>query len=138
MSLIVPLCEKGFNASLRAISSFPQKSSTRINKRAVLMQYLCSLILSTLSPKSLWFRTMTLKGLKHCGGRVIPCHELLDRRRRHFNPRNKLGYFRLFIVATGCPLERRPRRRLVVTGDSARIQSETTENSAWFFSVLSV
>ena len=31
-----------------------------------------------------------------------------------------------------------PRRRLVVTGDSARIQDETTENSAWFFNVLSV
>ena len=29
-----------------------------------------------------------------------------------------------------------PRRRLVVTGDSARIQDETTENSAWFFNVL--
>ena len=38
-----------------------------------------------------------------------------------------------FIVATGCPSERRPhRRRLVVTGDSARIQDETTESSAWF------
>ena len=31
-----------------------------------------------------------------------------------------------------------PRRRLVVTGDSARIQVETTENSAWFFNVLGV
>ena len=31
-----------------------------------------------------------------------------------------------------------PRRRLVVTGDSARIQDETTENSAWFFNVLGV
>ena len=31
-----------------------------------------------------------------------------------------------------------PRRQLVVTGDSARIQDETTENSAWFFNVLSV
>ena len=30
------------------------------------------------------------------------------------------------------------RRRLVVTGDSARIQDETTENSAWFFNVLGV
>ena len=29
-----------------------------------------------------------------------------------------------------------PRRRLVVTGDSARIQDKTTENSAWFFNVL--
>ena len=26
-----------------------------------------------------------------------------------------------------------PRRRVVVTGDSTRIQDETTENSAWFF-----
>ena len=31
-----------------------------------------------------------------------------------------------------------PRRRLVVTGDSARIQDETTENSVWFFNVLGV
>ena len=31
-----------------------------------------------------------------------------------------------------------PRRRLVVTGDSARIQDGTTENSAWFFNVLGV
>ena len=31
-----------------------------------------------------------------------------------------------------------PRRQLVVTGDSARIQDETTENSAWFFYVLGV
>ena len=28
-----------------------------------------------------------------------------------------------------------PRRRLVVTGDSARIQDETFESSAWFFKV---
>ena len=27
---------------------------------------------------------------------------------------------------------------LVVTGDSARIQDETTENSAWFFNVLGI
>ena len=31
-----------------------------------------------------------------------------------------------------------PRRRLVVTRDSAKIQDETTENSAWFFNVLGV
>ena len=31
-----------------------------------------------------------------------------------------------------------PRRRLVVTGNSAKIQDETTESSAWFFNVLSV
>ena len=31
-----------------------------------------------------------------------------------------------------------PRRQLVVTGDSARIQDEITENSTWFFNVLSV
>ena len=31
-----------------------------------------------------------------------------------------------------------PRRRLVVTGDSARIQDETTESSAWLFNVLGV
>ena len=32
----------------------------------------------------------------------------------------------------------RPRRQLVVTGDSARIQDETTESFAWFFNVLGV
>ena len=31
-----------------------------------------------------------------------------------------------------------PRRRLVVTGDSARIQDETTGSSAWFLNVLGV
>ena len=30
------------------------------------------------------------------------------------------------------------RRQLVVTGDSARIQDETTKSSAWFFNVLGV
>ena len=36
------------------------------------------------------------------------------------------------------PLSDAPRRRLVVTGDSARIQDETTESSAWFFNALGV
>ena len=31
-----------------------------------------------------------------------------------------------------------PRRGLVVTGDSARIQDETNESSAWFFNLLGV
>ena len=31
-----------------------------------------------------------------------------------------------------------PKRRLVVNGDSARIQDETTQSSAWFFYVLCV
>ena len=43
-------------------------------------------------------------------------------------------HFRLFIVTDY--LSDAPRRRLVVTGDSARIQDETTENSAWFFNLL--
>ena len=62
-----------------------------------------------------------------------------------------IDYFRLFIVASGCPSEQgsyitvrytipdlsdAPRRLLVVTGDSARIQDETTES--WFFNVLNV
>ena len=50
-----------------------------------------------------------------------------------------IDYFRLFIVATGCPSERRSQKTwLVVTGDSARIQDKTTESSDWFFSVLGV
>ena len=31
-----------------------------------------------------------------------------------------------------------PRRRLVVKGDSARIQDETTESSAWLLNLLGV
>ena len=45
----------------------------------------------------------------------------------------------IFVYLSSLPvahLSDAPRRRLVVTGDSARIQDETTENSAWFFSVL--
>ena len=47
----------------------------------------------------------------------------------------------IFVYISSLPvahLSDVPRRRLVVTGDSARIQDETTENSAWFFSVLGV
>ena len=47
--------------------------------------------------------------------------------------RISVGYFRLFIGATGCPSERRLRVRLLVTGDSVGIQDEITENSTWFF-----
>ena len=48
--------------------------------------------------------------------------------------------FHTFILATSCPFEQNtpPRRRLVRMGDSARIQEETTESSAWFFSMLGV
>ena len=46
--------------------------------------------------------------------------------------------FRLFIVATDWPSERRPKRGLVVIGDSARIQDEITKNSFCFFNVLCV
>ena len=35
-------------------------------------------------------------------------------------------------------LSEAPRRRLVVTVDSARIQEETTDDSAWFYNVLGV
>ena len=37
--------------------------------------------------------------------------------------------FHLFIVAPGCPSERHPRRQLVVTGNSARIQDEAPPGS---------
>ena len=49
-------------------------------------------------------------------------------------------YFRLFIVATGCPSERRPAEDVTGGGGggSARIQDKITENSAWFFNVLDV
>ena len=50
-----------------------------------------------------------------------------------------VGYFRLFIIAFGCPSVRQSsRRRLLVAWDSSRIQDETSEGSAWFFNVLGV
>ena len=42
----------------------------------------------------------------------------------------------IFVYLSSLPvahLSDAPRRRLVVTGDSARIQNETAESSAWFF-----
>ena len=47
----------------------------------------------------------------------------------------------IFVYLSSLPvahLSDAPRRRLVVTGDSARIRDETTESSSWFFKVLSV
>ena len=47
----------------------------------------------------------------------------------------------IFVYSSSLPvahLSDAPRRRLVITGDSARIQDETTESSAWFFNVLGV
>ena len=35
-------------------------------------------------------------------------------------------------------LSNAPKRLLIVSGDSARIQDETTESSAWFFNMLGV
>ena len=47
--------------------------------------------------------------------------------------------FRLFIFATGCRSEQRPKKTvIVVKGDSARRQNEISESSAWLFSVLGV
>ena len=40
--------------------------------------------------------------------------------RKRGYPKRLVGYFRLVIFPNGCPSERRPRRRLVVRGDSAR------------------
>ena len=50
-------------------------------------------------------------------------------------------WFDYFVYLSSLPvahLSDTPRRRLVVKGDSARIQDDTTENSAWFFKVLGV
>ena len=47
----------------------------------------------------------------------------------------------IFVYLSSLPvahLSDTPRRRLVVTGDSARIQDETTESSALLFNVLGV
>ena len=64
--------------------------------------------------------------MRHCG-KIAVAHAI-----------NCVGHFRLFIVATGCPSERRPEKTVSFYGDSARIQDETTENSTWFFNVLGV
>ena len=47
-----------------------------------------------------------------------------------------IGYFRLFIVASGCPSERRPKKTGSCYGDSAKIQDEPTESYAWSFNVV--
>ena len=47
----------------------------------------------------------------------------------------------IFIYLSSLPVAHQSdahRRRLVVTGDSARIEDGTTENSVWFFNVLGV
>ena len=54
---------------------------------------------------------------------------------------NDINWLIIFVYLSSLPvahLSDAPRRRLVVTGDSARIQDETTENSAWFFNELGV
>ena len=48
------------------------------------------------------------------------------------------GFFFTDYFSLVAHLSDAPRRRLVVTRDSARIQDETTEISAWFFNVLGV
>ena len=67
----------------------------------------------------------------------------ISQRKEHVLPSKKaplpsIGYFRLLSSLPVAHLSDAPRRRLVVTGDSARIQDETTESSAWFFNVLGV
>ena len=50
-------------------------------------------------------------------------------------------YFTFCVCLLSLPvahLSDAPRRRLIVAGDSERIQDETTESSAWFFNVLGV
>ena len=47
----------------------------------------------------------------------------------------------IFVYLSSLPvahLSDAPRRRLVVSGDSARIMDETTENSTWFYNMLGV
>ena len=53
----------------------------------------------------------------------------------------KIDWLIIFVYLSLLPvahLSDASRRRLVVTGDSEKIQDETTENSAWFFNVLGV
>ena len=58
-----------------------------------------------------------------------------------FVANEKREFLVIFVYLLSLPvahLSDAPRRRLIVTGDSARIQDEATENSAWFFNVLGV
>ena len=55
------------------------------------------------------------------------------------NPANNMAWLVISVYLSSllvAHLSDAPRRRLFVTGDSARIQYETTETSAWFFNVL--
>ena len=82
--------------------------------------------------------------------KTLICKTLICRRTLHSGSnetlieQSKMGYLLLFIISvylSSLPvahLSDAPRRQLVVTGDSERIQDETTENSAWFFNVLGV
>ena len=52
---------------------------------------------------------------------------------------NPVGYLFISIYLSSLPVAHlcnTPRRRLLVTGDSARIQDKATENSVWFSYVL--
>ena len=58
-----------------------------------------------------------------------------------FFPQVSLEAGIVFVYLLSLPvahLNDAPVRRLVVTGDSARIQDETSESSAWFFNMLGV
>ena len=68
----------------------------------------------------------------------------IERVKEYTEAKTEVGVIYLFIIfiylssLRVAHLSDAPRRRLVVMGDSARIQDETTENSAWFFNVLGV
>ena len=61
------------------------------------------------------------------------------RKDTHLQRKKKTLFVSIYLSSlTVANLSDTPRRRLVVTGDSSRIQDENTESSAWFFNVIGV
>ena len=68
-------------------------------------------------------------------GRRMPWDEMLLNRAEELS--DAICLFPFIYRCYRLPIRETPlRRRLVVTGDSVRIQGKTTESSAWFFNVL--
>ena len=83
-----------------------------------------------------WPMALVLNKVLYCI-KNIPCYSYLIL----CTENTKVGWLVISVIYRLYRLPIRatpPRRRLVVTGDSAGIQDETTENSAWFFKVLGV
>ena len=77
---------------------------------------------------------MSLEECKICRLAKVKCIRLQGKA-------DLFAYFVFYVYLSSLPvanLSDAPRRRLVVTGDSARIYDEPTESCAWSFKVLGV